>query len=326
MHIAPEIRALIADPALLERAQERHLAALAEWQAGPGGADVLEAFAAFARGADLARCAPLAALFGADGRAAARFAQGLAAALLPALAAEPFGHVPLRHQSTPASATLLLAQEASATLTLVVIAGPALAKMPAPRSVAFAPAEEWDVVLAGSGEGRLVERLGEELVEGALAQHPLELAPGVALGRDVAREALLVDRVPGSLVLLRLNRRQSGAVPVREHELASGKLIHQAASDPRESRMELAITLLGRMRRADAAPELAAIALEGGRGDSLRWQALRECLGLDTAAGFRALTTLARSVDDPLAVPAGALRAQLLEQYPVLAELEPCPA
>ncbi|MFC3173558.1 hypothetical protein ACFOD9_04765 [Novosphingobium bradum] len=322
MHIAPEIRALITDPALLERAQARHGAALAAWQARPGGAAVLDAFAAFAGGADLARCPPLAALLGGQGGAAKAFVDRLVAALLPAIAAEPFGHVPLRHQSTPASATLLLAQERGATLTLVVVAGPALAKMPPARSVAFAPSEEWDVVLAGSGEGRLVERRADD----SLVQHRLALAPGVALGRDVEREALLVDRVPGSLVLLRLARRRAGAVPVREYELAGGALIHQAASDPRESRMELAITLLGRMGRADAAPELAAIALEAGRGDSLRWQALRECLGLDTAVGFRALTVLARSAEDALAVPAGALRAQLLENYPVLAELEPCPA
>jgi len=322
MHVAPEIRALIARPALLEAAQEHHRAAFADWQASPGAGGVLDAFAAFARGADLGRCAPLAALFAGSGRAALDFAAGLAEALLPAIAAEPFGHVPLRHQASPASATLLLAQEAGASLTLVTVAGRALAKMAAPRSVAFAPAEEWDVVIAGTGEGRLVERCAD----GTLAHHRLELAPGLALGRDVEREALLVDRVPASLVLLRLNRRRSGATPVREHDLASGQLIHQAASDPRESRMELAIALLGRMGRADAAPQLAGIAVEAGRGDSLRWQALRECLGLDTAAGFLALTTLARSPDDPLAVPAGALRAQLLEQYPVLAELEPCPA
>jgi hypothetical protein len=321
MHIAPEIRALIADPSLLERAQARHAAAFAAWQQGSGAAGVLDAFAAFARGAELARCPALAGLFGGD-EAAADFVGSLAKALLPAIAAEPFGHVPLRHQANPASATLLLAQEAGASLTLVVIAGPALARMPAPRSVAFAPAEEWDVVLAGTGTGRLVERRPD----GTLAQHALDLAPGLALGRDVEREALLVDRVPGSLVLMRLNRRRSGAVPVREHDLATGALIHQAASDPRESRMELAVSLLGRMGRADAVPQLSALALEAGRGESLRWQALRECLGLDTAAGFRALTELARRADDALAVPAGALRAQLLETYPVLSELEPCPA
>lgn len=58
----------------------------------------------------------------------------------------------------------------------------------------------------------------------------------------------------------------------------------------------------------------------------LRWQALRECLGLDSGAGFAALTGIAQRSDDPLAAPAGALRAQLLEAYPQLAEVNICPA
>jgi hypothetical protein len=325
MHIPPEIRALVAQPALLDRAQERHAAGFAAWQREPGAAAVLDAFAAFAAGADLAECGPLAALFGAGtsggaGGEAGAFFGSLTAALLPVLAAEPFGHVPLRHQATPASATLLLAQDAGATLTLVVIAGPALARMEPARSVAFTPMEAWDVVLAGAGEGRMAQRRPD----GTLALQPLAFAPGFTLGRDAEREALLVDRVPGSMLMMRLSRRRPGAVPVREYELASGRQIHHAVSDPRESRMELAITLLGAMGRADAAPDMAGIALETGRGESLRWQALRVCLGLETAAGFRALCELARRADDPLAAPAGALRAQLVEQYPVLKEVEPC--
>ena len=55
--------------------------------------------------------------------------------------------------------------------------------------------------------------------------------------------------------------------------------------------------------------------------DHLRWID-RECLALDTAAGFRALATLARLADDPLACPAGALRAQLVEAHPQLLSLE----
>ena len=70
---------------------------------------------------------------------------------------------------------------------------------------------------------------------------------------------------------------------------------------------------------------LAAMAEEEGSAH-LRWQALRECLGLDSAVGFAALTGLAQRNDDPLAVPAGALRAQLLETYPQLAGVAGCPA
>jgi len=80
------------------------------------------------------------------------------------------------------------------------------------------------------------------------------------------------------------------------------------------------LPLLGKMGRADAAPLIAGMALEPG-SDGLRWQALRECLGLDTLTGFRTLTEMAGRPDDPLANSAGALRAQLIETYPQLAEV-----
>ena len=111
----------------------------------------------------------------------------------------------------------------------------------------------------------------------------------------------------------------------REYRLADGRLVHQAAGNPRDSRIELMMALLGRMDRADAAPLLAGIAQEQG-SDALRWQALREALALDTLAGFQALTAIARSDDDALAPAAGTLRSQLVETYPQLAGVEPCPA
>jgi hypothetical protein len=79
------------------------------------------------------------------------------------------------------------------------------------------------------------------------------------------------------------------------------------------------------MGRADAAPHMAALARDEG-SPAVRWQALRECLALDTMAGFQALCALATSHGDPLAGAAGALRAQLVEAYPQLRQIEPCPA
>ena len=108
--------------------------------------------------------------------------------------------------------------------------------------------------------------------------------------------------------------------PSREHDLSTGALLRQATGDIRASRQEVMLALLGRMRRAEAAPVMAAIATEPG-DPSLRWQALRECLALDPAAGFAALSEVAGVASDPLAGPAGALRAQLREAYPELASL-----
>jgi len=115
--------------------------------------------------------------------------------------------------------------------------------------------------------------------------------------------------------------------PGREYDAASGRLLHRSAGRIGTSRREAIIALLGRMGRADAAPQIARVALDEG-DPSLRWQALREALALDTATGFRALASVARRGEDPLAAQAGALRAQLLETHPELAQLEtgPCPA
>ena len=166
-----------------------------------------------------------------------------------------------------------------------------------------------------------------------LERAPLQLGAGVCLARDCRREALLLHAVEGRLVTLRLHRPSShvlgGTEPMREYALESGKLVHRAAGTPAESRYELMISLLGRMERTDAAPLLASMAL-GADSPGLRWQAVRECLGLDTATGFSALVALSRRPGDALAAPAGALRAQLLESWPQLAQIEaenaPCPA
>ena len=85
------------------------------------------------------------------------------------------------------------------------------------------------------------------------------------------------------------------------------------------------LAMLGRMGRKDAAPHMAELAC-GEASPELRWQALRECLALDTQAGFGALSVIAARSDDALCGPAGALRAQLIEAHPQLQELEPCPA
>jgi hypothetical protein len=322
----PAIRALIDQPALLHAEQDFHAAAITAWRNGAEAAAVLADFAAYADGQPLSALRALGALFNGHGGGRA-LVTGLCRAMVAAMAEAPFGQVPLRHHVSRAATTVMLARANGhagheASLSLVALDGAGLALEPAAVSATFAPAEEWDLVVRGQGTGRLVENHSAP----RLAQHPLAFAPGLALGRDAAREALLVDRVDGVLLLLRLRRRRPGPAPTRELDLACGRQLHQAASSAQDSRHEIAVALLGRMGRKDAAPVLAEIARDAGQGDMLRWQSVRECLGLDTLAGFRALAALAARGGDPLAAAAGALRAQLIEQYPVLAEIQPCPA
>ena len=52
-----------------------------------------------------------------------------------------------------------------------------------------------------------------------------------------------------------------------------------------------------------------------------RWQALRECLALDSATGFAALLEVAGQADDPLCVPARNLADSLAAQHPALAQM-----
>jgi hypothetical protein len=53
----------------------------------------------------------------------------------------------------------------------------------------------------------------------------------------------------------------------------------------------------------------------------LRWEALRQCLALDTRAGLALLAGLADNPADPLAAPARALQRQLAASDPALAAL-----
>ena len=195
-------------------------------------------------------------------------------------------------------------------LALQVIDGAGLALKPPAQSVTFAAHESWEHVLAGRAEVEQVRAIAPRPGGIALQRANARLSPGSILHRKGREVAQIYQRVPGVLVLLRLQRPDGSSDPSCEYALDDGRLLHQSAASPRDSRLELAVSLLGRMGRADAAPLLAAMAEETG-SPHLRWQALRECLALDSRAGFLALSAIAKRSEDPLAAPAGALRAQI---------------
>lgn len=319
MRIDPAIAALRRDRAPQRRAQAAMLAACDAWRARREVRDLLADFARYGDGAPLEACPALFLPF-TDGGAAPGLAAELVRALCAALAAEPLGHPVFRHGYDRGTSTLLLARHGRAQLVLH-------AGEPGRRSfdtVSFSDGERREAVLAGEARARIVRRRGRF---GLFAEQRLALGPGVRLALDLNDAALQVIEIERRLVSLRLQRSAASPGPSREYDLATGALLRQAAGRIRASRHEAMLALLGRMRRVEAAPVMAAIAREPGDA-SLRWQALRECLALDTATGFAALCDLARTADDPLAAPADTLRAQLVEAHPELAALAPvaCPA
>jgi hypothetical protein len=329
MHLHPRLRALRSDDAPQRHAQTAAFRATAAWRAQLDVAVVMDDLAAFATSRDMAECPALAALFDAGDPAAGRLAAGFVAQTSALLRQEPLAHVPLRHFVDGTVSTLLLGSAGSASLLLSALDGAAFSRLPPPVSLSFTANETWEHMLEGDAEAELVElRTGGQPASAnpvSIHRRAITIRPGRVIGRDGSRQALLLRRVEGRLVSLKLIRRKPGNTPSREYDLASGRLVHQAAGCARDSRHELMVTLLGRMGRADAAPVLAEMAQDIAAAPALRWEALRECLGLDTIAGFRALCTVARSAADPLAAAAGALRAQLLEAHPQLAGVDPCP-
>lgn len=310
MRIDPAIAALRRDRAPQRRAQAATATAVDAWRAVPEVRGVLADFERYAGGAQIEACPDLLAVF-AEGDAAPAFVAPLVGTLCAALAAEPFGHPPFRHGFARGTSTLLLARRGAAQLVLH-------ACEPGRRAfdaAGFSDGERREAVLAGQARARVVCRRGRF---GLFAERRLALEPGTRLALDLREEALQVLETRRRLVALRLHRSASPAGPSREYDVAGGTLLRQIAGDIRTSRHEAMLALLGRMRRGDAAPVMAAIAREPGDA-SLRWQALRECLALDTAAGFAALCHVAEAADDPLAGPAAALRAQLVEAHPELA-------
>ena len=323
MLIHPDIEALRSDDAPQRRAQAALGAALDRWRASALVQTAQVELERWGVGQPLEDLPLLSALF-AEGDAADRFVAGLVDTILTELARDPLGQSPLRHYVDDALASVTVLRHGTTVLSLQTIDGLALGRGAAPASVRFLPCETWEKVLAGHAAAERVAIAAGHPGGVDFNRSAIDLAPDQVLHRNGQREALLLRRVPGVLTTLKLQRRTSCSDVTREYALEDGALLHQAAGSPRESRLELTAALLGRMGRSDAAPLLAAMAEERGNA-SLRWQMLRECLALDTAKGFATLSRIACDSADPLAAHAGALRAQLIETYPQLSGIEPCP-
>lgn len=325
MIIHPDLRALRSDDSPQRDAQEALFRAVGVWREQPHVAAMFKEIEQFDDGLPIMEFPQLFALFCEEHAAARSLALQFARVTSDCLGSAPLGHAPFRHFTDGVHSTLLLARSGNVTLSLICVDGEGFNRRLAPTTADFSPSEVCEHVLAGSARGERITCRAADDNAAPLEKTEISIESGSVIQRDARAEALLLREITGCLVTLRLQRRQVNAGATCEYRLADGALVHQAAGNPMDSRAELMMALLGRMERADSAPLLAEIAL-GDATDALRWQALRECLALDTFEGFSALTTIARSPVDTLASTAGALHSQLVETYPQLRELEPCPA
>lgn len=315
MKVNSAIAALRGDRAPQRRAQDAMKRALDLWRATRGAEGALAEIERFGKGAPLESCPTLEAMFTRPDLAETMI-DSLVGHFCRALRESPLGHPPFRHGFNGSASTLLLARSGRAQLMLQA-REQGRYDYPAAN---FSDAVRFDAVLAGAATARIARIRGAE-GKVHFAEEPIALKRGSRLAYDCNSESLLVELVERRLIVLRLAQLPPDPRPSREYCRASGDLLHRSAGSLASSRHEMMVALLGRMQRAEAAPLLSEIAT-GTADDSLRWQALRECLALDTAQGFAALCSLARDSSDSLAGEAGALRAQLVETYPQLGEWE----
>ncbi len=328
MRTDPQLVALKTDPAPLLRGAEGTGAAAQQWRDAHGSA--LADLARFGAGAGLGECPGLAALFRGRGEAAMAAASDALTGMVGAMRAAPLAPVPWRHFGNGVLFSLVLAVAGRGSLSLALLDGAARTATHDPRGdrlVSFQPGEMHVRVLAGSGAARILRNRSDDPRAACIGAEPLILARGTSYSLDGASEALAIDGIEDTLVTLRLHRKPAAAGVARQYDIASGALVHQAAGLQDDSRAELSMALLRAMSRSDAAPVLADLARSGE--PAARWQALRECLALDSAVGLEELVRIAQTPADPLAHPARALLDQICASNPAFErarEMLPCPA
>lgn len=316
MHIGTALRALREDDLAQRQAQKEIEAVARNWREQPLMRQIEQELERFGKGAPWQECTMLSALIG-NVEAAAGLIDTLSEPLGRVLEAHPFAHVPMRHQYSNGTALLQLAQVGPAVL--VLLAYDESVAVAEPQTVSFSDVERHEIVLAGAADLRIAELVQDHGDRAAIDCEPCRVTAGEAMHFDSSM-ARICERIHGRMVVLRVARSPLQPGPSRAFRLSDGALVHRASGERVESQREMAMAVLGRMGRVDAAPLLADLTQEGS--DHFRWQALRECLALDTATGFAALGRIASDTQDPLAGHAGALRAQLLEAFPQLARIE----
>lgn len=327
MQVHPDIAALRSNPALQRQAHQEMSEAYSAWKESEAFQLVKADLKAFEEGASFADCNELMRLL-----SDLEFAQGFVGAwrdaLLEPLRAQPLANIPSRHSISHGLTTIQLMVVGSTTLSL--LAYEERADLAEPTSALFVDRDLHEIVLAGGAQGT---RNRLKHVEGGSAEivtQSLQVQPGWTASYAPRIDARQVTRVAGSMLVLQLTRTPTRPAPSRLYSIPDGNLLQQTSGNKRASQNFLALDVLGAMGRDDAVPAMAELALAAEEEADLRWEAVRQVLGLDAAQGMALLGQLAEREADGLATPARSLQQSLIEANAQLArfakENTQCPA
>lgn len=252
-----------------------------------------------------------------DHAQARRFVDDFHRAFLEPLRTKPLGEAPFRHSVGAGFLKLELLQNARCSLSLCVYE-PLDEKQradDAAQTVRFADCDMREMVVAGSGRGRLIA-----LREGSA---PVITAQDWQAGDQIAClprvEARQITAVSRSLLVLQLVQTRPNPAPTLEHCASHGTVLRQTSANRRASEQIMALGVLGALANGARAGErnLAAMtdfARDQAHDRHARWEAVRQMVAGDTARGMKLLEDLALCEGDALSGPAAQLHAELIER------------
>ena len=317
MKVDEKIVALRGDRTLQHRSTQRMESARAQWLAGELPRLIEAEIGRLASSEAMEQLPHLRRLLG-EFETASGFVEGFLASFVDGLRDEPLGLVPCSHSCQDGLTIVRLFSHGGVDLSLIAYAN--RREGDPPTSTIFADRWVREIVIAGKGTA-LLHRLGQSSSgDCSISSRTIRLGPGSKLDLPDHCSSRQIVGAEAGLVVLQLSCTPDWPRPTREHCLADGRMLRQACGSKAVSQQEIALAVLGALKRKDAVPAMAALAVEGP--PHLRWEAIRHTIALEPLAGVRTLTETAAREGDELALPAAQLRAQLFATCPQFAELD----
>lgn len=323
MIVHPAIAALRGSPTPQRCAAQADAETIAQvksrWMSQSGVKAVQADLRRYARGAALEDCQELAALIRGHARAK-RFVNGICTRIIAALTAQPLCEVPFRYTVSRGLSTLQLLQEGTAKLT--VSAYEPVADIQVPDSAMFADRDTVEMVVSGSAQGAF-HSVDDD---GKLNTTSTPWGAGDCIEARPLCEARQIISVETPLVMLQLVREPKSPAPTREVSLNDGRVLRAASGDKSASRAVMALGVLGALGDAPALDAMGQTARNRAEDAQVRWEAVRQILGMDARLGMAMLCELSACPADPLSAEAGGLKQRLLTSQPELRQIIKEPA